>query len=225
VSGSGGSDDIGVAKNWSRWHPTDTTIDGGVAQIADKVGREYKHADGKQLVKVTGGELGINVALRSATGNISVFGGHGVLYQLDGLGPFGSIKGGTPSVQRLQLVRREALELALYTFRYLPDVEMVVTLLPPPPPEKGTPAASATSGLLAAGADPDQMRAVFYRPGDLKQQLQIPLGQTVPAHAPPPDQMGGAEGKTVDALTLANTFKWSLTRTQDNTTQLVLDRP
>ena len=32
-------------------------------------------------------------------------------------------------------LRREALELALYTFRYLPDVDMVVTLLPPPPPE------------------------------------------------------------------------------------------
>ncbi|HET6550273.1 MAG TPA: hypothetical protein VFG79_17555 [Solirubrobacter sp.] len=224
VSG-GGSDDIGVAKNWSKWQPTDTSVDGAVAQIAEKVGREYRHADGKQLVKVTGGELGIDVALRASTGNISVIQGEGVLYQLDGLGPFGSIKGGTPSAQRLQLVRREALELALYTFRYLPDVEHVVTLLPPPPPEKGSPADSATSGLLATGADPDMMTAVFHRPGDLQQQLQIPLGHTLAAKAPPPEQMGGAEGKTVDALTTSNTFKWSLNTTQDNSPELVLDRP
>ncbi len=56
--------------------------------------------------------------------------GPGVLYQLNGLGPNGSIMGGKPSRARLKLVHREALELALYTFRYLPDVEMVVTLLP-----------------------------------------------------------------------------------------------
>jgi hypothetical protein len=225
VSSGGGSEDIGLAKNWSRWHPTDTSIDGAVSQIAEKVGREYRHADGKQLDKVSGTELGIQVTLRAATGNISVFKGTGVLYQLDGLGPFGSIKGGTPSAQRHQLVRREALELALYTFRYLPQVEHVVTLLPPPPPEKGSPADSATSGLLQTGADPDQMTAVFYRPGDLMQQLQIPLGQTLSATVPPPEQMGGAEGKTVDALTLSNMFKWSLSMAQDTTPELVLDRP
>ena len=43
--------------------------------------------------------------------------------------------GGKPSQERLKVLHREALELALYTFRYLPDVEGVVTLLPPPPPE------------------------------------------------------------------------------------------
>ena len=47
-----------------------------------------------------------------------------VLYNLNGLGPSGSIKGGKPSPERLKVLHREALELALYTFRYLPDVEM-----------------------------------------------------------------------------------------------------
>ena len=63
-------------------------------------------------------------------GEISVLDDAGVLYRLDGLGPNGSILGGQPSRTRLKFVQREALELALYTFRYLPDVKQVVTLLP-----------------------------------------------------------------------------------------------
>jgi hypothetical protein len=221
----GSAADEKLAPNWSRWQPTDTSLTGGANQIADKVGTEYTHANGRQLAKVTAGPLGIDVALRPATGKISVLDGPGVLYQLNGLGPNGSIKGGTPSKSRLQLVRREALELALYTFRYLPEVELVVTLLPPPPPEDGTEAAaSATTGLASAAAKPDELRAVFHRPGDLKPQLQVPLGVTVPSKAPAPEKMGGPQGKTVDSLTLANVFKWSLTRSQDSTPYLVLDR-
>jgi hypothetical protein len=217
--------DAGLASNWSAWHPSDTSVEGGAAQIADKVGAEYKHSDGHQLVKVTGQPLGINVALRPAQGQISLIDGNTVLYQLNGLGPNGSIKGGEPSAQRLQLVRREALELALYTFRYLPDVDSVVTLLPPPPPKAGADASPASAGILNTEASPDQMEAIFYRPGDLKPQLQIPLGNTVGAAAPAPDKMGGAEGKMVDQLTMSNVFKWSLTRSQDQTPYLVLDRP
>ena len=156
-----------------------------------------------------------STALRPASGAIQIFDGNTVLYQLNGLGPNGSIKGGKPSEQRLQLMRREALELALYTFRYLPDVESVVTLLPPPPPKPGAETSPASAGILNTEASPDQMEAIFYRPGDLKPQLQIPLGNTVAATAPAPDKMGGAEGKMVDQLTMSNLFKWSLTRSQD----------
>src|SRR4051812_44128923 len=46
------SDREGLAKNWSKWQPTDTSVEGGSKQIADKVGPEYKHPDGKQLVLV-----------------------------------------------------------------------------------------------------------------------------------------------------------------------------
>ena len=116
-----------------------------------------------------------------------------MVYKLNGLGPNGSIKGGTPSAARLQVIHREALELALYTFRYLPDVDMVVTLLPPPPPSSATrqphasasatPAASTATATNLHGqpADASTQTALFYRPGDLKQYLQIPLGATVSA--------------------------------------------
>jgi hypothetical protein len=203
---SDNADDAGLAPNWSRWQPSVTSVEGGAAEIAKHVGAEYKHPNGQQLVLVTGERLPVNVALQPASGPITVFDGTGVVYQLNGLGPKGSIKGGTPSAKRLQLIHREALELTLYTFRYLPDVEMVVTLLPPPPPSAEQTAASA-AGLSTTNEN--EQTAVFYRPGDLKPQLQVPLGQTLSAKAPNPDTIGGAEAKTVETLTQSNIFKWS----------------
>ena len=73
---------------------------------------------------------------RRARAAITDIGGTRVLYTMDGLGPNGSIKGGKPSEARLKVIHREALELALYTFRYLPDAESVMVLLPPPPPTR-----------------------------------------------------------------------------------------
>ena len=77
----------------------------------------------------------------------------GVIYELDGLGPLKSISG-QGSEERLQLIQREALELALYTFRYLPEVEQVVTMLPPPPPteEQRRAAAKAEARTMAQAA-------------------------------------------------------------------------
>ncbi len=222
VMSSGKQDtDAGLEPNWSAWQPSDTTAEGGAAQIADKVGQEYKHPDGKQLVLVTGTTLEVPVALRPASGPIKVFQGNGVLYQLNGLGPNNSIKGGTASKERLQVIKREALELALYTFRYLPDVEMVVTLLPPPPPEEDDKSAASSASSLLATASADVPRnALFYRPGDLKPQLQVPLGTTVPAQVP--RALSAGESKTIDLLTQSNIFQWSL---QESTGLLVLDRP
>src|SRR3954454_12890826 len=77
VIGFGSSDQAageGLAKNWSSWHPADSTLDEGAQQIANKVGLEYKHANGQQLVKVTGGSLGINVSL-ATSGEIRTFDG------------------------------------------------------------------------------------------------------------------------------------------------------
>lgn len=246
----------GLAPNWSSWQPSDASLEGGAAQIAEKVGAEYRHPDGKQLTLVTGGPLDANVALRSASGTISVIDDPGVVYKLDGLGPNGSILGGTPSEERLKVVRREALELALYTFRYLPEVDQVVTLLPSPPPTadeiKATNAAKTAALAAQAAADkanktgdaadvaaaqaaiaaaekasttstPDPVRnAVFYRPGDLQQQLQMPLGLTLPARAPTADTLSGVEAATIDLLTGSNVFKWSVP--DPGSSLLVLDR-
>jgi hypothetical protein len=131
----------GAPDGWSTWKPS---ADGGVAaakQIATHVGRKYRLSDGNQIVGVQAGPLEVfnvplEVALRTAPqgGNIDFIDGKGLMFTLNGLGPKGSIRGGKPSEERHLLLRREALELALYTFRYIKGVDEVVALLPPKPP-------------------------------------------------------------------------------------------
>ena len=163
LSGNNGTPtDEGLAKNWSKWHPGEASLSDGSAEIADHVGKEYKLGNGSQLTMVRGGPIesldpNVKVALRPVGGEIHTFSAdHGVLYTLNGLGPAGSVQGGKASPQRAQLLRREALELALYSFRYLKDVDMVVTLLPTILPGAKTKAGNTTS-------EPEQ-QAVFYRP-------------------------------------------------------------
>jgi hypothetical protein len=232
------AEQAGLAKNWSKWQPSDTSMDTGAAQIAEKVATEYKQG-GKQLVTVTANSLsdGLNVVLQPSSGNAVPISGPAVVYELAGLAKDGSIMGGKPSPQRLQVLHREALELSLYTFRYLPDVEMVVVMLPPPPPDAAasaspTPSAGATtlgtstesnSACVdnADGTNPCKS-AIFYRPGDLRQQLQMPLGFTLKAKAPSPDDHSTAEAKGIDSLTLSNKFLWLFQQQQG---RLVLVRP
>ena len=63
-------------------------------------------------------------------GAIQVHDEKGVLYQMCGLGVNCQIDSGKPSNERMLLLRREGLELALYSFRYLKDVKQVVVLIP-----------------------------------------------------------------------------------------------
>jgi hypothetical protein len=222
ISNSGPRNE-GLYANWSSWRPQDRSLTGGGAEIATHVGTQYRMSNGKQLVSVTASKLEVqdlklDVALRPGAGDIQLLSGrHAIRYTLNGLGQRGSILGGEASKSRHQLLRREALELALYSFRYLPDVDMVVTLLPPPPPKPNEDPATTEANA--------PLQAVFYRPGDLRSQLLIPLGATIPAKAPKPETMGGAEGKRVDTLTLSNLFQAFYTRTQDGGAYLVLDRP
>ncbi|HEX7299992.1 MAG TPA: hypothetical protein VF257_13415 [Solirubrobacteraceae bacterium] len=122
---------------WSPWQPRATGV-AGAAEIADHVAREYRDK-GKQLVKIDANDLSfkgvpLTVALRTAPeqgGNIQIHDEKGVLYQLCGLTSSCAIDHGKPSTERGLLLRREGLELALYSFRYLKDVKQVVVLIPP----------------------------------------------------------------------------------------------
>jgi hypothetical protein len=216
----GDSSKEGLARNWSTWKPADTDSTSGAQEIADHVAPKYRLDDGTQLVDVRGGPLEIqstplSVALRAQGSNIQLLsGGHAVLYTLNGLGPHGSIITGKPTNQRGLLVRREALELALYSFRYLKDVDMVVALLPPPPPKKGA----------SASADSKPPLAEFYRPGDLLPQLKVPLRVTLSPTTPRPSTMPQADARRVLSLTSSNVFQASVQQAQDTRFYLVLDR-
>ena len=109
----------------------------------------------------------LTVALRQSAdqgGNIQVHDDKGVLYQLCGLGPNCAIDRGKPSRRRAFLLKREGLELALYSLHYL-GVKQVVVLLPPPPGRA-------------------QTVAMYFRQGDVASQLDRPLTASLTPRAP-----------------------------------------
>jgi hypothetical protein len=205
--------------NWSTWKPSAHDGLSAAHEIADHVSPKYRLGNGDQLVAVLSGPLEVadvplSVALRTAPtgGDIRLIDGKGVMFTLNGLGPHGSIKGGTPSKERHLLLRREALELALYTFRYVNDVDMVVALLPPAPPKKGETATDIPT------------EALFYRPGDLKPELDRPINSTIAPATPRPETIGGAEAREIDGLTKPNLFEASFQQGQNARAFLVLSR-
>jgi hypothetical protein len=89
-----------------------------------------------------------------------------------------------------------------------------VTLLPPAVPD----------GKSAKKAKP-QLQAVYYRPGDLKPQLESPLDQTLDPGRLAPDKLSAIEKRRIDALTMPNLFLVSYQLAQNQLPYLVLDRP
>jgi hypothetical protein len=217
--GNSPDDGPALAENWSTWQPESSRMAEGAQDIAEHVGLQYKLESGDQLVQISSSPLElqgeeIGVAVRPQGGALELLDGDGLLYILNGLGPNGAVATGKPTKKRGRLLMREALELALYSFRYLDDVTMVAVLLPQPPPDATTAAQTET-----------QRRAVFYRPGDLLGELQVPLDQTLSARTPTPTTMTPSEAERVDSLTLRNLFLASVQPLQADQNYLVLVEP
>jgi hypothetical protein len=220
ITGSGDSGPK-LAANWSSWEPETSRMVEGAQEIADHVGLQYKLDGGEQLVSVRSSalELGgepIGVAVRPSGSEIQFLEGEGLLYILNGLGPSGR-PSGKPTKARARLLMREALELALYSFRYLDDVTMVAVLLP----QTAEQAQANASGAAAA----PQTNAIFYRPGDLLEQLQVPLDRTLSPKTPQPSTMTRAEAERVDELTLRHLFLASIQPLRSDMNYLVLVEP
>jgi hypothetical protein len=204
--------------SWSNWKPA-TSATSGAQEIADHVAPTYKEAGGDQLVGVTGGplkvgdlSLPVRIAFSSSTDaqSVRIVRGKSVLYTLCGLGPRCSISRGKPSIERGLLLRREAFELALYSFRYLDGVENVVALLPP-----------------AKGAKPTN--AVFFRRDEnlFKLALGRPLLDTLPSPPPSPSELGATseQGTLIRKLTQPHVFCYAFQQGQDLSAFLVLQPP
>jgi uncharacterized membrane protein YgcG len=206
----GGGKDNGP--QWSSWEPSKTGMT-GAEEIAEHVGPGYKLTDGHQMVdvSVTGLELEgvpLAVAVREPPaqgGDIRVFDDNGLIYRLCGLGPDCAIASGKPSTQRHLLLRREALELALYSFRYL-DVHQVIVFMPP-----------------RLGQKPNQ--ALFFREGDVARELDRPLNASLSPRVPTVRNVTlSPDTPLVDQLTTPKIFQFSLTQANtDNRGFIVLD--
>ena len=221
----------GMAANWSPWHPRATDAIGGAEEIADKLGGAYKDARNKDLNSATGGLIAlrtipIKVAVPAAGARFQEVPGLGVQYTLAGFGRDGRIEGAASRARR-RLLRREALEMSLYSFRYLPGVDMVVALLPPAP--KAEQIHTEPEGRDAAGKKvkpkPFQPQALFWRRSDLRKQLATPLSTTLAVKPPRIDAVEPAEAKRIDKLTLDNLYTFDHIQQQDGSIYLVLDRP
>jgi hypothetical protein len=213
VSVTGGfSRDEGPA--WSTWKPDNNGID-GAKEIAARVGAAYHLTGGRQLVAVQAHEPEIQnvplelIAVRSGAGSNDVAtasADHSVVYILCGLGTRCAINVGQPSEARARLLRREALELALYTFKYVEGVDSVVTFLPPPPNLK------------------PPSWSVYFRKSDFKEELKKPLRDTLSeAETPTPATMKPRESDTIERLTRPRWFKSEFQQLQDGSAVLILD--
>ena len=138
---------------WSNWAPLLPGVD-GVLDIANHVGAEYHLPDGQQLSRIKAGYPGtagrldpsapaeiripvstIAVAATDSSGQTTytVIPAYPttIEYQLCGPGSSCQLPAGAMSAASVQSdLHREALELALYTFHYVPDISEVVELLP-----------------------------------------------------------------------------------------------
>jgi hypothetical protein len=219
-------DDPAPAAQWSEWEP-DGSSTARIRQIADHITRGYRQ-NGDQLAFAIGSRPQVNVPGQGEldVGAIVVQpdtstgqreegdydgpydGDAAVAYRLCGDGQACSIASGSPSQERLQLLRREALELSLYTFKYVKGADSVVVFLPPPPPD--------------ANGEQSSSGALFLRRGDVSDQLRVPLSRTLAATTPGAGQMSAHEASRVDRLTRPNVYGYTYQQTADGNVFLIL---
>jgi hypothetical protein len=214
----GGSSPTGPA--WSNWKPSGSSKLEQASSIAQHVQPQYRLAPGGAqlvVVKATPPEVQNisveEVALKAGSAGEDykfVPTKNAVVYVLCGLGTRCSIKSGTPTQERARLLRREALELALYTFKYVDGVDSVIALIPPP------------------ANDDTTNWALFFQEKNFDDELQRPLSQTLPTPPAgkklvPASVVGNQDERTVERLTKPYWFTSQFQQLQDGNAILVLD--
>jgi hypothetical protein len=218
-----GSPTAGVA--WSSWRPIDGGLT-GAQEIADYLAPYYRATPASQLAVVTVVNLNnpaapVQVVVpTTTTGSVLPLpAGSTIVYNLCGEGSSNcSIGVGAPSANRLLLLRREALELALYTFKYIAGAQTVVAILPPGYTIQHIQRKSVTKLLDLALA--------FDR-NELSPWLARPLHTTLPEPIPPTvSQIGTAsEAELVSVLTAHGMFSETTAQAQDGSTVITLNGP
>jgi hypothetical protein len=197
-----------LARNWSAWHPSTSRMFAGAEEIADHVAHQYQLDSGQQLAAIQSGPMQygpepVGVAVQPRGGQVEILDGAALFY---GLNVLDEDDKSTDAHARERLLKREALELSLYSFRYLDEVTMVTVALPP----------------VKTDDETKQSRAIFYRPGDLLPQLQVPLARTL---SPRPQAMSDTEAKRVDSLVVRNLFDSSIQPLDGRQRYFVLSAP
>ena len=204
---------------WSTWRPTSGSVTTMTKEIADHIAPKYKATGkGTQLVAVIPGSpeitkgtketkvstIGFLASASAQCCNRVISTKGNIQAQFCGLGTECSISAGKSTAPRERLVRREALEMALYTFKYVPGVNAVIAYLPPP-----------------AGQNPTSL--LYLERSNLSKELHQPLKLTLPLDKPPlPAEQDAKEKATIDRLTLPVLYSFQVQALQDGTEALVL---
>jgi hypothetical protein len=217
-----------VGPSWSRWAPEGPTTDMRAQEIANHITGKYHQANGAALTGALVGppvvtsnqpEGSTKILVRAiaispdlpAGGQQSfrdlvvVDGTNHLQFVVCGFGQNCSIPTGRPTEERFTLLRRQALELALYTFKYMRRIDSVSVFMPPPP------------GGEAAGT------AIFLRRNELGAELQRPLSQTLSDNAPEIGHIPPAELARINRLTRQRIYQYGYTQAQDGSAVLLLD--
>ena len=187
-----------AATAWSAWKPKAHAPLDAAREIANFVAPRYQVDTHARLVNVQPEALAISgtpatVTIQprpdQAAPSRSFPHATSVAYRFCGLAPDCSITPGAPSIARHLLLRREALELALYTLRYT-AVDQVVVFFPHPNP-----------------AQPPQ--AMFFRRSPLRAQLRRALDATIIPDAPIPSEMRhSGDSGVINSITLPLIFTY-----------------
>jgi len=233
----------GTQPAWSSWSPTSGGTE-GATQIADHLAPFYRISAASQLDIVTvinlanpnvtgttgsGSGNGLEVAVDTGTSanDLSLLSGNTIAYNLCGVGGANCAIGGTASTNRLLLLRREALELALYTFKYISGTDNVVAVLPPGRTEVTTTLSPKPPAKNAKAATEPVDIAVLFDRQELQPWLNIPLSETLqefpPAVPELPLWVKTEEAGLVDQITARGLFSERIESVQDGSNLLVLN--
>ena len=205
---------------WSAWQPEENE-GARPKEIGDYVATRYSHPDGSPLVLVFAGEPSIKtaetdvpirwVAIRGdeAQGEEDevVETSDSLMYVLCGGGENCAIDKGEPSADRYRLLRREALELALYTFKYT-DADSVIALLPP---------------STDTESDSTQSTTLFFQKRDFSAELSRPLQMTLSRpDTTTPVVVDATESLTIDRLTRPHLFTYEYRQAQEGSAVMLL---
>lgn len=215
--------------NWSSFTPGSS---GGMAvqEIAQYVSPYYRVSGSQQLDVVSPMRLaqasaagtttgsGLTVAVNESTAgkpSLGLLNGTTIAYEVCGLGAKHCELAGTPSTNRMLLLRREALELALYTFEYISGSQNVVVVLPPG--HTVTAGGTNEKGVTVA--------LVFLRK-NLQPWLNVPLARTLQEFPPELSQLTlwskTQEAAFVDQVTAHSLFSSQVEALQEGGSALVL---
>jgi hypothetical protein len=250
VIGSSGRDSSSSSSQpWSLWKPTDSGNQ-GAREIADFLAPTYRISAANQLDVITVVNLesqaaeqaaeqaqangttataqsGLQVAVRpsAASSQVRLLGGNTIAYNLCGIGGKNCAIGtGRPSTDRLLLLRRQALELALYTFKYLSGTDNVLAVLPP-----GHTATTNTLSKQPPTSDASSSTkpvtiAVLFQRQELAPLLDHPLGLILPEEEPPTvaEMAKAPEADLVAQATARGLFSEQLQQAQDGSSLMIL---